>query len=261
MDESPFHWSLRGLEVRLRNSGYEGDLSDYFGMTSKRAQQAAAMGAPLGPEAWAVDTEAEEARWYGIEANMRSSRLNESPFMPQSLNEYLRHRRIAVISKQMEALKRLRETVERQQGVLESLEQSKREEARLGLKLVEGSTQDGLSAVLGRPSIWSQQCLEEAEVDWPSHADCASMAGYALPLPRIRSLDDGVPYDERMVAEFAHTPAFDMLCHHEAQELIGLEELHIGLGQSQQAMQLVLDQIKPTMASFIKSTQPSTYDA
>ena len=43
MDESPFHWSLRGLEVRLRNSGYEGDLSDYFGMTSKRAQQAAAM--------------------------------------------------------------------------------------------------------------------------------------------------------------------------------------------------------------------------
>ena len=258
VDDSPFHWSLRGLEVRLRNKGYEGDLTNYFGNTSKRAQQAAVTGAPLGPEAWAVDVKAEKTRWYGIQANMLRSRLGEeSPFVPQTFEDYLRHRRIVGINEQMDALKRLREAVERQQSVLEGLTQLELQEAQLEQKLVEASTLDGLSVVLGRPSIWTQQCLEQAEVDWPSPVECASMAGYALPPPRIRSLDDGVPYDERMIAEFAQTPAFDMLCHHEARELSGQEEL----GQDQESTQLFLNQIKPTMASFIKSTQTCNGDA
>ena len=277
--ESPFHWSLRGLEKRLRLCGYHGDLANYFGNTLKRARQSVAAAAGeelLGPEAWTVIDEKEErAVWDKIQADMSSSGLlDQSPIVPKTFEEYLRHKRIVAINRQMAALKKIREEAEGGHGGPKAKLQPPTPSdpsaltaaAQLSRQLIETSAWDGLTQTLARPSIWTQRCLEQADVAWPDPGEyAAARASGTLPVPIVGGSSAAAAAADAKpeVAEFALTPAFDMLCHHEAREVCGLDPVERPRGEQEplkKPAQFSLDEINSVTASFVNTIRPLNGD-
>ncbi|KAI0011654.1 hypothetical protein F4779DRAFT_636210 [Xylariaceae sp. FL0662B] len=200
-------------------------------------------------ETWISAEEQERARWEKIKATMHHTGMNKSPFVPKTFKEYLELKSATTDAQQRATQQKLderqREAEQTEQFLAEGGEPEQLPvQVQIPKKLRAISEWDGLTAVSARNSIWTQACLDEAHVDWPTlqeykaEGDQRARGHYGryLPLPRLRRLDakyahlatgpnpvptqgPGVPREYRRVAGFAVNPVYDGITTEETAEL------------------------------------------
>lgn len=126
---------------------------------------------------WISLAEKERVEFKKLKANTRHAGLDQSPFMPKTFGEYLVHKQHQVISNQ----KRAEEDVRRKEKEVEAARQHLREGGAIkhalptrptvAQKLADLEQEGKLTMVMARPSIWTAECLHQAQIVWPERAE------------------------------------------------------------------------------------------
>lgn len=225
---------------------------------------------------WTSPKENERVRFIKIQSNFRHAGFHKSPFIPKTFDEYLVHKAVYAMYLQLNINKNMQEKEKVKEAIQQHLREGGDPKDAMPVAvtfphwLTDLEKDTGVTAVNARASIWTTRCLMDAEIAWPEYNEYKAQGGengmaqygHYFPLPRSLVLAEehhhqlegrdplplkgtGVPWNKRMVAEFARVPTYDMTYTGEFTDLC------------MTPLELDLAQVNPITREFIASTAPS----
>ncbi|KAK7752380.1 hypothetical protein SLS62_005717 [Diatrype stigma] len=201
---------------------------------------------------WMSLAEKERLQFRKLQHDTRHAGTDTSPYIPKTFGEYLHHKEkhVSLQGKQTQqnVQKKEEEVLAARQHLREggAMEHALPAKPKIAQKLADLEREGKGTVVMGRPSIWTTECLRQAQIAWPERAELRASWHYMLRRPYDLPLSGkGIPWDKRKIAPFAKSPLYDMVFEHEADPLLEVPT------------EVDLSEVNDITAKLIAETEPA----